>query len=92
MFIHIFLFQLNSSNKLLEGKLFIEFVALIYLSYIKKRMQVSDLFKKYSIQGVLDKLAIIECFEAPGQQMRAGKLLKKRKEIYHALGVEPPAS
>ncbi|MBS3970801.1 MAG: transposase, partial [Clostridia bacterium] len=71
---------------------FVEFVALIYLSYIKKQMQVSGLFKKYTIQGVLDKLDVIECFETPGQQLRVGELLEKQKEIYHALGVEPPTS
>lgn len=83
---------LVSSEQSLEGKLFVEFVALIYLSYIKKQMQVSDLFKNYTIQGVLDKLDVIECFETPGQQLRVGELLEKQKEIYHALGVEPPAS
>ncbi|MBS3969735.1 MAG: IS1634 family transposase [Clostridia bacterium] len=83
---------LVSSEQSLEGKLFVEFVALIYLSYIKKQMQVSGLFKKYTIQGVLDKLDVIECFETPGQQLRVGELLEKQKEIYHALGVEPPTS
>jgi transposase len=83
---------LVSSEQSLEGKLFIEFVALIYLSYIKKRMQMSDLFKRYTIQGALDKLDVIECFEAPGQQLRVGELLEKQEEIYHALGVDPPAS
>ena len=81
-----------SSEQSLDGKLFVEFVALIYLSYIKKQMQVSDLFKKYTIQSALDKLDVIECFEAPGQQLRVGEVLEKQKEIYHALGVSPPSS
>lgn len=83
---------LVSSEQSLDGKLFIEFVALIYLSYIKKQMQVSNLFKKYTIQSALDKLDVIECFEAPGQQLRAGEVLENQKEIYHALGVSPPSS
>jgi transposase len=83
---------LVSSEQSLDGKLFIEFVALIYLSYIKKQMQVSGLFKRYTLQGVLDKLDVIECFETPGQQLRVGELLEKQKELYHALGVEPPSS
>jgi len=45
-----------------------------------------------SIQGVLDKLDVIECFETPGQQLRVGELLEKQKEIYYAPGVEPPTS
>jgi hypothetical protein len=46
-----------------------EFVAIIYLSYIKKPMQETDLFKSYTLQGALDKLDVIECFEAPGQKL-----------------------
>lgn len=83
---------LVSSEQSLDGKLFVEFVALIYLSYIKKQMQVYDLFKKYTIQSALDKLDVIECFEMPGQQLRVGELLEKQKEIYHALVVNPPSS
>lgn len=83
---------LVSSEQSLEGKLFVEFVALIYLSYIKKQMQDTDLFKTYTMQSMLDKLDVIECFEAPGQKLRVGELLEKQKEIYISLGVEPPSS
>lgn len=83
---------LVSSEQSLEGKLFVEFVALIYLSYIKKRMQDTDLFKNYTLQGVLDKLDVIECFETPGQKLRVGELLEKQIEIYRCLSVEPPSS
>ena len=50
----------------LNGKLFVEFVALIYLSYIKKKMQDAKLFDKWTLQGLLDELDVIELFEAPG--------------------------
>jgi len=83
---------LISSEQSLEGKLFVNFVALIYLSYIKKQMQDTDLFKSYTLQGALDKLDVIECFESPGQKLRVGELLENQKEIYQSLGVDPPAS
>ncbi len=83
---------LVSSEQSLDGKLFVEFVALIYLSYIKKQMQDTDLFKKYTLQGALDKLDVIECFEAPGKKLRVGEILEKQKEIYEKLGVDPPTS
>lgn len=83
---------LVSSEQSLDGKLFVEFVALIYLSYIKKQMQDSGLFKTFTMQTVLDKLDVIECFESPGQKLRVGELLEKQKEIYISLGVEPPSS
>ena len=84
--------SLVSSEKGLEGKLFVQFVALIYLSYIKKQMQVSDLFKKYTLQGALDKLDVIECFESPGQKLRVGEILQKQCDIYEGLGIVPPTS
>ena len=83
---------LVSSEQSLDGKLFVEFVALIYLSYIKKQMQDVGLFKTYTMQGALDKLDVIECFETPGQELRVGEILEKQKEIYFSLGIEPPSS
>lgn len=83
---------LVSSEKSLDGKLFVEFIALIYLSYIKKQMQDTGLFKKYTLQGALDQLDVVECFEAPGKKLRIGEVLSKQKEIYENLGVVPPTS
>ena len=83
---------LVSSEQSLEGKLFVDFVALIYLSYIKKQMQETGLFKNYTLPTALDKLDVIECFESPGQKPRVGEILEKQKEIYTSLGVAPPSS
>ena len=83
---------LVSSEQSLEGKLFVEFVALIYLSHIKKQMQDTELFKYYTLQSALDKLDVIECFETPGQRLRVGELLEKQKEIDACLGVDLPTS
>ena len=83
---------LVSSERSLEGKLFVAFVALIYLSYIKKKMQQSRLFKTYTMGTMLDKLDIIECFEAQKQKLRVGEILNKQLEIYRALDIDPPAS
>lgn len=69
-----------------------EFVALIYLAYIKKQMQDQNLFKDYTLQGVLDRLDVIECFENPGQDLSVGEVLEKQKDLYVKLGVEPPTS
>ena len=81
---------LVSSETSLSGKLFVEFVALIYLSYIKKQMQDNNLFKDYTLQQVLDKLDVIECFENPGDKLRVGEVLSKQSQLYLNLGVNPP--
>ncbi len=80
-----------SSELSLNGKLFVEFVALIYLSYVKKKMQDAGLFEKWTLQGLLDELDTIERFESPDHGRLLGEVTKKQEEIYRALGVEPPS-
>jgi transposase len=81
-----------SSEQSLDGKLFVQFIALIFLSYITKKMQENKLFKNYTLQEVLDELDVIECFEVPGQQRQVGEISKRQTDFYTKLGVTPPAS
>lgn len=60
-----------SPEESLDGKLFVQFIALIFLSSITKRMQDSNLFKDYTLQAVLDDLDVIECYDVPGPPRRA---------------------
>lgn len=80
---------LTSSESSLEGKLFVEFVALIILSYIKKQMEEAGLFSKYTMQELLDELDVIECFTEPGKAPIQGEVLKKQEQLYRDLGVTP---
>lgn len=82
---------LVSSEKSLDGKLFVSFVALIYLSYLKKQMQEAGIFQNYTLQSLLDKLDIIECIENPDYDLMGGEVLTKQKQIYESLGISPPA-
>jgi len=79
-----------SSEESLEGKVFVQFIALIYLSYIQKTMSDHNLFKKFTIQSLLDELDVIEKYDVPGRQSRISELTGKQKEIYKWLGVEFP--
>ncbi|BCG58825.1 IS1634 family transposase [Paenibacillus sp. URB8-2] len=81
-----------SSERSLDGKLFVEFIALIYLSYIKKVMQEKQLFQRYTMQGLLDELDVIECYERPGHDLQFGEITKRQIELYDALGVPLPTS
>lgn len=83
---------LVSAEQSLDGKLFVEFVSLIYLSYIHRRMQDQSLYKDYTLHEVLDKLDIIECFEYPGKKLVVSEILDKQRKLYSNLGVEPPTS
>jgi transposase len=82
---------LVSSEETLNGKLFVEFVALIYLSYIHTQMKENSLYRDFTMHEVLDKLDVIECFEYPGKDLVVGEVLDKQQELYRSLGFEPPA-
>lgn len=62
------------------------------MSYIKKMMQKKELFKKYTLQGLLGELDVIECFQEPGKEPFVGELLNKQRQIYLDMEVEPPAN
>ena len=79
-----------SSPENLEGKLFVQFVALIYLSYIKKAMSDHSLFRKFTMQELLDELDIIERYEHPGQPCFMGEITKKQQELFAFMGIDAP--
>jgi hypothetical protein len=74
----------------LNGKFFVEFIALIYLSYVKKAMQDARLFEIWTLQSLLDELDTIELFEAPGHGRVLGEVTDKQQKLYQALGVDFP--
>lgn len=80
-----------SSELSLNGKLFIEFIALIYLSYVKKKMQDAKLFEKWTMQGLLDELDTVELLEAPGYGRVLGEITEKQKSIFESMGVKTPS-
>ena len=84
--------MLVSSDASLDGKLFVQFVALIFLSFIKKRMQDQDLFRNYTIHGLLDELDVVECYHYPGSTVQYSEITQRQRELYEKLGVAPPAS
>lgn len=80
-----------SSEENLDGKLFVQFVALIHLAYIDKIMREKELYKEYTLQGLLDELDVIEHFEQPGKRHHIGEMTQKQLKIYQAFGIQPPS-
>lgn len=83
---------LVKSEKNLDGKIFTEFVALILISHLDHKMKEANLYKTYSMQQLLDRLDVLECFEDEGHKLRIGELTNKQADIYEALGVALPTS
>jgi len=80
-----------SSEEALEGKLFIQFVALIYISYVKRAMDDAGLFKNKTMQELFDDLDVIEKYQIPESQTYYGEITDKQRALYTALGVNAPA-
>jgi hypothetical protein len=72
---------LLSSEQCLVGKLFVQFVALEYLSYITKKMQNNKLLKSHTLQEVLDELDIRKCFAVPDRQLQISETTKRQAEF-----------
>lgn len=80
-----------SSAENLDGKLFVQFVALMYLAYIDKAMRDYNLYKDYTLQGLLDELDVIERYEQPGKKHHVGEMTKRQLSIYQRFGIQPPS-
>jgi len=80
-----------SSEENLEGKIFLQFVALIFVSYVKRAMDEAGLFKNKTMQEVFDDLDVIEKYQLPGNAAYYGEITDKQQKLYAALGITPPA-
>ena len=81
--------QFVSSEDSLDGKLFVQFLALIYLSKIQKTMLDQDLYKTYTLRGLLDELDVIQRFDYPGKAPIYSEVTVKQAALFSAFGVKP---
>jgi hypothetical protein len=51
-------------------------------------MDEKGLFKKYTIQEVLDELDVIEYFQQPGSREALGEVTSKQKKLFEDLGFD----
>ena len=79
-----------ASEENFEGKLFVQFVALQMMSYIKKQMDENGLFSNYTMQTLLDELDIIEYYQQPGRAHHLSEITKKQRDLYEFMEVEAP--
>jgi len=78
------------SDQALAGKFFLQFLALIYISYIHKHMKESNLYRNYTMQSLLDSLDVIERYEFSGQRYHCGEITQRQLDIYACFGVTTP--
>ena len=85
--------RLNVSSDLsLDGKMFVVFVALIFISHLHNSMKSANLYHKFTLHELLDELELIEQFERHNQKTLIGEVTKKQSDIFKALNVPSPKS
>ena len=80
------------SDQALAGKIFLQFLALIYISYIHKHMRDKNLYQNYTMQSLLDSLDVIERYDFDGRRYHCGEMTKKQRDLFSCFGVSPPTT
>ena len=81
--------QFVSSEDSLDGKLFVQFLALIYLTRIQKTMLDQNLYKTHTLRALLDELDVIQRFDYPGKAPIYSEVTVKQASLFSAFGVKP---
>jgi len=72
----------------LQGKIFVQYIALIIFSAIKKTMNDKDLYRTYTSYSLLDELDVIEFYHHPGSAGHWGETTKKQRDLLAAFGLD----
>lgn len=76
-----------SSSTNLEGKIFLEYLALIFEIYINRTLQKDSHFNKFVMQKVLDDLDMVKSLTASGADLRWEKISDNVKKNYRDFGI-----
>jgi transposase len=77
-----------SDDDHLQGKIFVQYIALIILSAIQKTMKDQDLYRTYTTYSLLDELDVIEYYEQPGSVGHWGETTKKQRDLLAEFGLD----
>lgn len=80
-----------SSDDSLNGKIFVQFIALILVSYIKKMMKEKQLYNKLTYEQLIDEVDVIEYFTYRNHAGHWGEITEKQGKILKAFDAELPA-
>ncbi len=74
----------------LQGKIFVQYIALIILSQLQKTMREQKLYQNHTLYTLLDELDVIEYFEHAGRRGHWGEVTKKQTKLFQAFEVPSP--
>ncbi len=80
------------SSKAMNGRLFVQFIALIYISALRKKIRENDLIKKYSFREILMEMETLTQVRYSGKYGRVlTEITKPQRIIMECLGINPQA-
>lgn len=75
----------------MNGRLFVQFIALIYMSALRKEMRESGLIKQYTVRELLQEMQTLTKIKYSGRYGHVlTELTKSQREILKALKIELP--
>jgi transposase len=78
------------SDNAIDNKIFIMFIKSIYISYIDKVMKYNNLYKKFSMEQILDNLDTIKIYYSDDNKPIFSKITEQQRNLYKMFDVEPP--
>lgn len=79
-----------SQRQTLEGKLFVQYIALILSMYMKKKMEDHQLFEKYTMNQIIALINRIERLEHPEYGYTIGEVLEEQIQLFKQLEIPNP--
>jgi len=79
------------NSKTVDGRLFVQFIALIYMSAIRKELRSTKLIEKYTVRELLKEMETITKISYSGKYRPViTELTKQQQEILAAMKITPP--
>jgi len=78
------------SDKAMEGRVFIGFIALIITSYIRKRMEEKNLYSSYSLSKLYSELKKLRLIQFKNGKQILTELTSNHKAIFKAFNLKVP--
>jgi transposase len=77
------------SSKTMDGRLFVQFIALIYISALRKNMRKANLMKQYTVRHLLQETETLIKIKYSGKYGHIlTELSKSQREILNALNID----
>jgi transposase len=76
----------------MDGRIFVQFISLIYMSALRKKMQDADLTKKYTVRELLEEMETLTQIRYSGKYGHIlTEITKPQRQIIQSLNIDMPS-